>query len=118
MKASPCGRLAASVVHGDITCELALGMDATLETTERELGRVREILRRAVDGLVAEYGATARHEGVVALQFQDLSDQLLARAERRIGMVRSVLGRNVAPPAPHEREGANAGYAEFFARTP
>jgi hypothetical protein len=78
-----------------IGCELALGMDATLESAERELARVRDILHLANEGLVAEAGDRARREGVAALQFHELCEQLIKSAERRIGMVRVVLGTNV-----------------------
>jgi hypothetical protein len=91
-------------------------MDATLEATERELGQVRNILRGAVEGLMVEFGPHALREGVVALQFQDLSDQLLANAQRRIDLVRCALGKKLAPPAaPHQAPGPFAGGAiEFF----
>jgi hypothetical protein len=105
MKRSCAGR-------APIGCELALGMDATLEATERELGQVRTILRGAVEGLMLEFGSRAFREGVVALQFQDLSDQLLANAQRRIDLVRCALGKKVAPPAA-SRE-APGGAIEFF----
>ncbi|HUP30968.1 MAG TPA: hypothetical protein VM122_12385 [Usitatibacter sp.] len=115
MTASPAGRLAASLTHASVTCELALAMDATLEASERELARVSAILRSAIDGLMAEFGESARREAVVALQFQDLSEQLLASATRRIGMVRAVLGKNVMPPADHGEPIQPDGEAvEFF----
>jgi hypothetical protein len=109
MKRSCAGR-------ASIGCELALGIDATLEATERELGQVRNILRGAVEGLMVEFGQRAFREGVVALQFQDLSDQLLANAQRRIDMVRCALGKDVAPPAkPRNVPGPfAAGAIEFF----
>ena len=102
--------------RASIGCELALGIDATLEATERELGQVRNILRGAVEGLMVEFGGRALREGVIALQFQDLSDQLLANAQRRIDMVRCALGKDVAPPAkPHNAPGPSAaGAIEFF----
>jgi hypothetical protein len=99
-----------------IGSELALGIDATLEAAEREVSQVRAILQLAIDGLVAEFGAAARREGVVALQFQDVSDQILASAGRRLGMVRTALGKDVAPP-PHTEAVASslfAGSTEFF----
>ena len=119
MKAVPCGRLATSLVHANVSCELALGMDATLEAAQREISQVRALLGRAIDGLVKEFGETARREGVVALQFQDVSDQFLARAGRRIGLVRSVLGRDVNAPidAPNA-DAIRAGAAEFFKDPP
>jgi hypothetical protein len=99
-----------------ISCELALGMDATLEATERDLGQVRAILRTAVEGLMVEFGSRAMREGVIALQFQDLSDQLLANAERRIEMLRTVLGKHVAAPATATPASTPlaSGTAEFF----
>lgn len=119
MSAAPCGRLATSMIHATVTCELALGMDATLEAAQREISQVRAILSRAIDGLVTEFGDSARREGVVALQFQDISDQFLARAGRRIGMVRSVLGRDVtAPIEGPSAEAIKAGAAEFFKDPP
>lgn len=119
MKTAPCGRLATSMVHATVTCELALGMDATLEAAQREISQVRAILARAVDGLVSEFGDRAKREGVVALQFQDVSDQFLARAGRRIGMVRSVLGRDVnAPIEGPDAAAIHAGAAEFFKDVP
>ena len=45
-----------------IGCELALGMDATLEATERDLRRVRTILRAAVEWLMVEFGANRSEE--------------------------------------------------------
>ncbi|MEP7068111.1 MAG: hypothetical protein ABI789_02675 [Usitatibacter sp.] len=96
--------------------ELALGMDAALEAAERELAQVRAILRLAVTGLVAEFGPVARREGVVALQFQDVSDQILTSAGRRLEMLRHVLGKDVAAP-PHADPTATplaAGTAEYF----
>jgi hypothetical protein len=98
-----------------IGCELALGMDATLEATERELGQVRAILRGAVEGLMAEFGSRAFREGAVGLQFQDLSDQLLANAQRRIDLVRCALGKKVSAPTASQAPGPYAGGAiEFF----
>jgi hypothetical protein len=77
---------------------------------------VRNILRGAIEGLMAEFGPRAFREGVVALQFQDLSDQLLANAQRRIDMVRGALGKELAPPAaPRNAPGPCSGGAiEFF----
>ena len=63
-----------------------------LESTERELRQVRGILRAAVENLVQEFGARAFREGAIALQFQDLSDGLLASAQRRIALVRAAIG--------------------------
>ena len=117
MKARPSGRLAQAMVHLPVSCELAYAADATLESTEREVAQVREILRLAIDGLVAEFGDAAQREGVVALQFQDVCDQLLASVGRRLGMLRSVLGMEVASPARDESS-IYRGTAEFFQESP
>lgn len=99
-----------------ITCELALGMEATLEATERELAQVRAILRGAVEGLMLEFGSKAFREGVVAMQFQDLSDQILANAQRRIEMVRDALGGDLPPASIALPAGGPlaAGAIEYF----
>ena len=103
-----------------IGSELAHGMDATLEAVERDLAQVRAILSSAVDGLIREFGERAVTDGVVALQFQDLADQLLASARRRIEMVREAIGSNVRAPAPPKptRASLGCGSAEFFKDAP
>ena len=91
-------------------------MDAALEGAEREVAQVRAILAGAVDGLIREFGERAVSDGVVALQFQDLSDQLLASVRRRIEMVRGALGKHVKAPAGAVPAAApmGRGTAEFF----
>ena len=102
-----------------ITCALALAMDATLEASERDLSKVRAILLDVSERLVAEFGERARRDAVVALQFQDLSEQLLASAARRIGMVREVLGNDVKAPAIDINPVPQEGEAiEFFQEHP
>ena len=77
---------------------------------------MRAILRQAIDGLMAEFGAKAVREAVVALQFQDLSEQLLASASRRIRKIRCALGHE--PEARHDTSAgptrAAGQPAEFF----
>jgi hypothetical protein len=100
-------------------------MSLALESTHGELDRVRAILRDAAAHLMAELGepralavrgkrCTAR-KAVMAMQFQDLSDQLLASAQRRIGVVREALhqGREFEPRALPARPLA-AGEMEIF----
>jgi hypothetical protein len=97
--------------------ELAYGIDLTLESTSREIAQVRAILRRAIEDLVADFGARAMGSGVLALQFQDLSDQLLESAARRIDNVRIAVGAagELEPPAtPVAASAPSAGDAEFF----
>lgn len=102
------------------TSELALGIDATLEGVERELTQVRAILASAVDGLIREFGERAVTDGVVALQFQDLADQLLVSARRRIEMVREAIGNQVQAPAGAKPVTVplTCGAAEFFQEAP
>ena len=115
MIASPCGRVVAYAPV--IGAELALGMDLTLETTGREIDQVRAVLRRAIDGLMAEFGEKAVHEAVVALQFQDLSEQLLASAARRIARVRSALGLRPGDFPDEPASPVRACEPEYFDRS-
>jgi hypothetical protein len=103
-----------------ISSELALGMDATLEGVEREITQARAILASAVEGLMREFGERAVTHGVVALQFQDLADQLLASARRRIEMVREAIGNQVRAPAGAKAVPAplSCGDIEFFQEAP
>jgi len=99
-----------------VSCELAHGMDLTLESTEHEIQQVRSLLRGAIEGLIAEFGRSATRDAVVALQFQDRSDQLLASAGRRIELVRVALGKGRSVPlaAFPTATPPETGTAEFF----
>ena len=117
MKTSPCGRVAALPFVQPMPQELAFGIDLTLESTSREIAQVRSILTQAIEGLMEEFGARAFGPGVLALQFQDLADQLLASAARRIENVRVALSAagELEPPGKVVPPGApSAGDAEFF----
>lgn len=114
---SAFGRVAAIPFVKPVPQELAYGIDLTLQSTSREIAQVRSILEHAVEGLMAEFGTLAHAEGVLALQFQDLADQLLASAARRIDNVRVALSAagELEPPAKVDPPGApSAGDAEFF----
>jgi len=117
MKTSPCGRVAALPFVQPMPQELAFGIDLTLESTSREIAQVRSILTQAIEGLMEEFGARAFGSGVLALQFQDLADQLLDSASRRIENVRVALAvaaelDEPLPPAPVTAP--SAGDAEFL----
>jgi len=117
MKTSPCGRVAALPFVQPMPQELALGIDLTLESTSRETAQVRSILTQAIEGLMEEFGARAFGPGVLALQFQDLADQLLNSASRRIDNVRlalAIAGELDEPVAPPPVTAPSAGDAEFF----
>ena len=114
MISSPCGRVAASAPA--LRRELAFGAELMLDSSLRDIEHVRAILRRAIEGLMAEFGDQPMREATVALQLQNLSDQLLASASRRIRKVRSALGhepeaRHETPAAPTDAAGQPA---EFF----
>jgi hypothetical protein len=114
MNASPCGLVFAR--SNPLAAELALGIDLSLESSLREIDQVRVLLARAIDGLMAEFGARAVDEAVTALQFQDLSDQLLASATRRIHKVRAALSHDcdASHDAPAEPVRSAGQPAEFF----
>ena len=117
MTSTPCGRVAAIPFVKPMPQELAYGIDLTLQSTHREIAQVRSILEHAIEGLMAEFGPLARAQGVLALQFQDLADQLLASAGRRIENVRVALSAagELETPAKAAPPGApSAGDAEFF----
>jgi len=117
VRTTPCGRVAALPFVQPMPQELAFGIDLTIESTQREIEQVRSILLKAVEGLVAEFGARAFGPAVMALQFQDLSDQLLASAARRLDNVRVALcaAAELNPPAkPVPMSAPSAGDAEFF----
>ena len=117
MKTSPCGRVAALPFVQPMPQELAFGIDLTLESTSREIAQVRSILSQAIEGLMEEFGARAFGPGVLALQFQDLADQLLNSASRRIENVRMALaiaGELDEPAVPPPVTAPSAGDAEFF----
>ena len=117
MKTSPCGRVAALPFVKPMPQELAFGIDLTLESTSREIAQVRAILGQAIEGLMEEFGGRAFGPGVLALQFQDLADQLLHSASRRIENVRvalAVAGELDEPAARPPATAPSAGDAEFF----
>ena len=112
MMATPCGRVAA-LPFVQTMPELELGIELTLQSALGDIEQVRGILRGAIEGLMAEFGHDARREAVLALQFQDLSDQLLGRAARRIETVRTACGAPAEMPAPPPAVPV-AGPIEFF----
>ena len=99
--------------------------DAELDSSEQGLRDVRAILADAAARLLAglsrvEDGGDA--EAIAALQFQDISDQLLAHAMARIAAVRSQLGEapvdcrpgSTAPARPVLQADLVPGSAELF----
>ena len=65
-------------------------VDEQLASSQREMGDVRSILEDAVVRLIRD------RSSATALQFQDISDQLLAHASERLESVRSEMERTRA----------------------
>ena len=95
--------------------------DAELESSEREVRDVRAILAEAAARLLHQ---VSQGQVLTALQFQDISDQLLASALRRIAVVRDRMraprvGDAPCPampsaPSPVQRADLQPGSAELF----
>lgn len=77
-------------------------VEVQLQSTQREIADVRSILADAVARLIrdrcdresgADSSGEAGVDAVTALQFQDLSDQLLALADSRLNALRGELGQ-------------------------
>ena len=62
-------------------------VDEQLESSQREMGDVRSILEDAIARLIKD------RSSATALQFQDISDQLLAHASARLASVRAEMSR-------------------------
>ena len=82
--------------------EVGTRFGAQLCAAQLDVGEVRAILRDAIERLLTVC-ETASRDGsgafaavIPALQFQDISDQLLAHAQTRIDGLRDI----VAPPRP------------------
>lgn len=75
--------------------EFALRLAVQVDSAQCEIGEAREILKDAIDRLMPAFTAQrsgdaqpmispSRREAFSALQFQDISDQLLAHAQTRL----------------------------------
>jgi hypothetical protein len=98
--------------------ELMLRVDAELEASAREMHDVRAILADAAERLLGDF---SRGQGLAALQFQDISDQILATTLRRVAAVRELIRVTEGPcPAlpspvtPVGRADLQPGSAELF----
>ena len=78
--------------------ELALRLFSQVDSAHHEIGETREILKDAIDRLMPAFTAMraqdtipvmnpSKREAFSALQFQDISDQLLAHAQVRLGQL-------------------------------
>jgi len=77
--------------------------DEQIASSQRELGDVRSILEDAIARLIRD------RSSATALQFHDISDQLLAHASARLEALRSEMDR--ARDALEARRAAPAGVA-------
>ena len=75
--------------------ELATRLSSQVDSAHSEIGETREILKDAIDRLMPAFTAMraqdvvpvmnpSKREAFSALQFQDISDQLLAHAQTRL----------------------------------
>ena len=79
--------------------ELATRLSSQVDSAHHEIGETREILKDAIDRLMPAFTASRSHdspqhainpsrrEAFSALQFQDISDQLLAHAQARLSLL-------------------------------
>jgi hypothetical protein len=78
--------------------ELASRLASQVDSAQREIGETRAILKDAIDRLMPAFTAMragdarpvinpSRREAFSALQFQDISDQLLAHAQARLNFL-------------------------------
>ena len=107
---------------GTLAAEVGDRVDAQLASAQREIDEVRAILRDAIARLLPAFREShggdsgesvppAFGEAFQALQFQDISDQLLAHAQSRIGALRKAL----APAAPQVAPGGEATVEQLCA---
>ena len=81
-------------------------VDEQIASSQREMGDVRSILEDAIARLIKD------RSSATALQFQDISDQLLAHAAGRLQAVRAEMER--ARDALEARREAPAGVAHVM----
>lgn len=78
--------------------ELVTRVSSQVDSAHREIGETRAILKDAIDRLMPAFTAMraqdkvpvmnpSRREAFSALQFQDISDQLLAHAQLRLALL-------------------------------
>ncbi len=78
--------------------ELASRLSAQVDSAHSEIGETRDILKDAIDRLMPAFTAMraqdlapimnpSKREAFSALQFQDISDQLLAHAQARLSLL-------------------------------
>ena len=100
--------------------ELATRLSSQVDSAHSEIGETREILRDAIDRLMPAFTAMraqdivpvmnpSKREAFSALQFQDISDQLLAHAQARLALLLNEVNLLVTALQPG---GAQNGTAE------
>lgn len=100
--------------------ELATRLSSQVDSAHSEIGETREILKDAIDRLMPAFTAMraqdiapvmnpSKREAFSALQFQDISDQLLAHAQTRLALLLREVDLLVSALAPG---GAQNGAAE------
>ncbi|MBL8522381.1 MAG: hypothetical protein JNN20_01710 [Betaproteobacteria bacterium] len=98
--------------------DLTARLSSQVDSARREIGETRQILKDAIDRLMPAFTATRSHdsperainpsrrEAFSALQFQDISDQLLAHAQARLAMLQQEVDllMNALQPANHSAD--------------
>ena len=95
--------------------ELATRLFAQVHSAHHEIGETREILKDAIDRLMPAFTAMraqdkipvmnpSKREAFSALQFQDISDQLLAHAQARLSQLLHEVDLLVGALAPDTQQ--------------
>ncbi len=105
--------------------ELASRLFSQVDSAHHEIGETREILKDAIDRLMPAFTAMraqdkvpvmnpSKREAFSALQFQDISDQLLAHAQARLGQLLQEVDLLLAALQPGaNQEGSTARLTEL-----
>ena len=100
--------------------ELAARLSSQVDSAHSEIGETREILKDAIDKLMPAFTAMraqdivpvmnpSKREAFSALQFQDISDQLLAHAQTRLAFLLHEVNLLVTALQPGDPQNGTAG---------
>ena len=97
--------------------ELATRLSSQVDSAHSEIGETRDILKDAIDRLMPAFTAMraqdvapvmnpSKREAFSALQFQDISDQLLAHAQARLSLLLHEVNLLISALEPGAQNGA------------